>query len=236
MPKLEVCLSPALLHLNNFADSIVVIIDVFRATSTIAAVIDNGANCIIPVDDVEKCKQLGQQIPNSITAGERNGKIIEGLDHGNSPTEYPKDYIANKTLVLTTTNGTRLLHQAKDCKQIITGSFLNLKATCDYLQQQNENVLLACSSWKDRFNIEDTIYAGAIIEQIGHAFDMNDDSARASLQLWRGAKNDLNNFIKNTSHYIRLSQYNLQEDMHYCCEINKHDVLVKYIDGKLIKG
>src|SRR6185295_10417064 len=100
-PRLEVCLSPALLHLYDTKDAVVVIIDVFRATSTIAAALHNGAKCVIPVASVAECIELGAAIENSITAGERDGKVAEGLQYGNSPSEYPGDFIKGKTLVLT---------------------------------------------------------------------------------------------------------------------------------------
>src|ERR1700729_4279715 len=102
-PVLYTSLSPALLHLYDINHSIVVIIDVLRATSTIATALYNGAKCVIPVDSVAKCIELGRQI-DGITAGERDGKIAEGLKHGNSPFEYSRSFIAGKTLVLTTTN------------------------------------------------------------------------------------------------------------------------------------
>ena len=131
-PTLYTCLSPALLHLTDVSSSIVVIIDVFRATSTIATALYNGAKNIIPVDSVAECIRIGKQI-EGITAGERDGQVAEGLKHGNSPFEYPKEFIGGKTLVLTTTNGTKLLHMALDkgAKEIITGSFPNLSAVCN---------------------------------------------------------------------------------------------------------
>ncbi len=110
-PTLYTSPSPALLDLYDINNSIVVIIDVFRATSTIATALYNGAKCIIPVDSVAKCIELGRKI-EAITAGERDGKIAEGLEYGNSPFEYSKEFIGGKTLVLTTTNGTKLLHMA----------------------------------------------------------------------------------------------------------------------------
>ena len=234
LPKLETCFSPSLLHLYDIKDSIVVIIDVFRATSTIAAAIHNGAAEIIPVDSVAKCIELGAQIPNSLTAGERDGKVAEGLQHGNSPLEYPRDFIENKTLVLTTTNGTRLLHMCSDANEIITGSFLNLGAVCDYLVSQKKNVLLACASWKDRYNLEDSLFAGAVYESIGKHFEMNCDSTRAATHLYKAAKNDLYGFIQDSSHFLRLSKFGLQYDMEYCCKINEHNVLVKLVDDKLV--
>ena len=112
-PTLHTSFSPALLHLYDVSNSIVVIIDVLRATSTIATALYNGAKAVIPVDSVTRCMELGKQI-DGITAGERDGKIAEGLEYGNSPFEYPREFIEGKTLVLTTTNGTRLLQMALD--------------------------------------------------------------------------------------------------------------------------
>src|ERR1700686_744022 len=112
-PSLHTALSPALLHLYDLNHAILVIIDVLRATATIATALYNGAKCVIPVDSVAKCIELGKQI-DPITAGERDGKIAEGLKHGNSPFEYPRAFVNGKTLVLTTTNGTKLLHMALD--------------------------------------------------------------------------------------------------------------------------
>src|SRR5919107_6380577 len=134
---LQTSLSPALLHLHDVNNAIVVIIDVLRATSTIATALYNGAKQIIPVDSVERCIQYGREI-DCITAGERDGQIAPGLQYGNSSFEYPPEFIKGKILVLTTTNGTKLLHMAlaENAKGIITGSFPNLSAVCDYIIAQ----------------------------------------------------------------------------------------------------
>jgi 2-phosphosulfolactate phosphatase len=126
-PPLYTSLSPSLLHLYDLNNFIVVVIDVLRATSTIATALNNGAKSVIPVDSVAKCIELGRQL-DSITAGERDGKIAEGLQHGNSPFEYPASFVKGKTLVLTTTNGTRLLHMAleRGASRIITFSRMRL--------------------------------------------------------------------------------------------------------------
>src|ERR1700761_850996 len=183
-PRLEVCFSPALLHLYDTKDTVVVIIDVFRATSTIAAALHNGAIAVIPVATVPECIDLGRSIEHSITAGERNGMIAEGLEHGNSPSEYPAAFINGKTLILTTTNGTRLLHMVKGAAEIVTGSFVNLSAVCDFLLKQNKNVLLGCASWKDRFNLEDILLAGVVVNKVKDHFDIDGDSARAANYLY----------------------------------------------------
>jgi 2-phosphosulfolactate phosphatase len=236
-PVLYTSLSPALLHLYDINNSVVVIIDVLRATSTIATALHNGAKCVIPVDSVAKCIELGKQI-DAITAGERDGKIAEGLKHGNSPFEYPKEFVAGKTLVLTTTNGTKLLHMALDkgAGSIITGSFPNLSAVCDYLLTQNQHVILGCAAWKDKVNLEDMLFAGAVINRVKNSFFINCDSSQIAETMYEDAKNDLFGFIrqKNASHYHRLNDYGLEKDIRYCLTPDVANVLPFYEEGKLI--
>jgi 2-phosphosulfolactate phosphatase len=236
-PPLFTALSPALLHLYDVNHAIVVIIDVLRATSTIATALYNGAKCVIPVDSVAKCIELGRQI-DGITAGERDGMIAEGLEHGNSPFEYPREFIGGKTLVLTTTNGTKLLHMALDrgAGQIITGSFPNLGSVCRYLIDQNQPVLLGCAAWKDRVNIEDMLFAGAVISEIKDNFSINCDSSQIAETVYRDAQADLFSFMqaKNASHYQRLMGYGLQKDIRYCLTPDVANVLPFYENGKLI--
>ena len=236
-PALFTCISPALLHLYDVSNSIVVIIDVLRATSTIATALHNGAKSIIPVNSVIECTRIGKQI-DGITAGERDGKIAEGLEYGNSPFEYPPEFIKGKTLVLTTTNGTRLLQMAlgNNAKQIITGAFTNLSVVCDYLVAQNQNVILGCAAWKDRVNIEDTLFAGAVISKIKKHFSVNCDSSQMAVSLYNLAKKDLLGFMreKNASHYQRLSGFGLEKDLRYCFQPDSTPVLVIYEDGKLM--
>ena len=236
-PSLYTALSPALLHLYDLNNAVVVIIDVLRATSTIATALYNGAKCVIPVDSVAKCIELGRQI-DGITAGERDGMIAEGLEHGNSPFEYPREFINGKTLVLTTTNGTKLLHMALDrgAGQIVTGSFPNLSAVCNYLITQNQPVVLGCAAWKDRVNIEDLLFAGAVIHQVKDHFSINCDSSQIAETLYMDAKEDLYEFMKakNASHYHRLMNFGVEKDIRYCLTPDLADVLPFYENGKLI--
>lgn len=235
-PFLYTSLSPALLHLYNVSQATVVIIDVLRATSTMATALFNGARYIIPVDSVAKCIELGRQI-NCITAGERDGKIAEGLSYGNSPFEYNREFIRGKILVLTTTNGTRLLHMALDkgAREIVTGSFANLDAVTEYLIGQKNNVILACAAWKDKMNIEDTLFAGAVIERIREHFTIDCDASHIAATLYNKASGDLFSFMKNNnaSHYNRLMNFGLEKDIRYCLESNLANVLPIYEDGKL---
>lgn len=236
-PSLHTSFSPALIHLYDVSNSIVVIIDVLRATSTIATALYNGARCVIPVDSVSRCIELGRQI-EGITAGERDGKVAEGLEYGNSPFEYPREFVEGKTLVLTTTNGTRLLHMAleKGAKEIITASFANLSAVCDHLLAMKQNVILGCAAWKDRVNMEDVLMAGAIISRIRGEFDINCDSSHMAEAMYEKGKKNLFEFIKknNASHYHRLSGFGLEKDIRYCLTADLANVLPVYKDGKLV--
>lgn len=235
-PTLYTCLSPALLNLYDLKNAVVVIIDVFRATSTIASVLKNGAKCIIPVDTVAKAIAISKKI-DAIAAGERDGQIAEGLQHGNSPLEYSHDFIAGKTLVLTTTNGTKLLQMALDnnADTIISGSFPNLSSVCKFLIAQNKNVVLGCAGWKDRYNIEDTLFAGAVISRIKEHFTIHCDSSLTAELLYESNKHDIVGFAPNLTHYHRLvDRFGLIEDINFCLTPDVADVLVVYEDGKLL--
>ena len=235
-PTLHTSLSPALLHLYDLSSSVVVIIDVFRATSTIASALYNGAKCVIPVDSVPKAIEISKNI-GGIAAGERDGLIAEGLQHGNSPLEYTRDFIEGKTLILTTTNGTRLLHMALDnnADTIISGSFPNLSSVCDFLLEEKKNVVLGCAGWKDRFNLEDTLFAGAVIQRVKKQFTIHCDSSLMADMIYDKHKKDLLGFAPSLTHYHRLvERFGLIEDIKFCLTPDVADVLPAYSDGKLV--
>jgi len=174
---------------------------------------------------------------NAITAGERDGKIIPGLQYGNSPAEYYPDFIHGKTLVLTTTNGTRLLHMAlaKGASEVITGSFPNISAVCDHLLQMNKRVILGCSGWKDRFNLEDTLFAGAVIQRLQGYFTINGcDSSLMAENMYGMHKHHLYSFIQKSSHWHRLAAYGLEKDLEYCVTEDGANILPLYTNNALI--
>ena len=236
-PSLHTVLSPALLHLYDASNTLVVVIDVLRATSTIATALYNGAKEVIPVDSVERCIQLGKEL-ECVTAGERDGQIAPGLQYGNSSFEYPSEFIGGKTLVLTTTNGTKLLHMAlgKGATEIITGSFLNLTAICTHLIEIKKNVILGCAAWKDKPNMEDTLFAGAVVSKVKEHFSINCDSSHMAENLYQLAKDDLYEFMKknDASHYRRLTNFGLEKDIRHCLTPDLANILPEYVNGKLV--
>jgi 2-phosphosulfolactate phosphatase len=236
-PTLYTCLSPSLLHLYEVKDAIVVVIDVFRATSTIAAALYNGAQKIIPVETVNGAIEIGEEM-GAVTAGERDGKIAEGLQYGNSPLEYPREFIGGRVLVLTTTNGTRLLHMAlkMGATEVITGAFANLNSVCNHLMSHGRNVILACAAWKDRVNMEDTQFAGAVVARLRNHFTIHCDASLAAETLYTSTRADAWAYTQKTTHYHRLAAYGLEKDMEWCMTENLADVLVVYKEGSLVVG
>ena len=139
-------------------------------------------------------------------------------------------------MVLTTTNGTKLLHMAlqSGASEVVTGSFPNLSALCDHLIQQQKNVFLGCSAWKDRFNLEDTLFAGAVIERVKDYFEIHCDSSLMAQNMYSLHKEDLKLFIRNTTHWHRLSQYGLEKDLEYCVSPDIANILPFYRNGDLV--
>jgi 2-phosphosulfolactate phosphatase len=216
--RVEVCLSPALISLFNVEDYIVVIIDIFRATSSICYGINNGAEAIIPVTEVEECLAYQQKYPDYLLAAERNGEVVSGFDFGNSPFSYTKEKVAGKTVVLTTTNGTNALHLSRKAKKVIIGSFLNLTPVCNWLKDQQEDILLVCAGWKNNFNLEDTLFAGAVVDQL-KTF-VPDDAAIAANDLFQLAKTDIPTYLAKTSHSERLKKLGIEKDIAFCLQVD----------------
>ncbi|MCD8742307.1 2-phosphosulfolactate phosphatase [Mucilaginibacter roseus] len=234
-PGLAVCLTPALLPLYKVEDYVVVVIDIFRATTSICYGIENGAEAIIPVSQVEECAAYREKGLSYLLAAERDGQVVAGFDFGNSPFSYTADKVAGKTVVLTTTNGTHALHLSRSAKQIVLGSFLNLTALCNWLKDQHENILLVCSGWKNNFNLEDTLFAGAIVEQLKGSVHRTDDPAIAANDLYQLAKNDLAGYLSKTSHSERLKQLGIEKDIAFCLNVDLTTAIPVLLGEKLVK-
>ena len=233
--KIETCLTPALLPLYNIENSIAVIIDIFRATSSICYGIENGAEAIIPVAQVEECAAYREKGSEYLLAAERNGEVVVGFDFGNSPFSYTKEKVAGKTVVLTTTNGTHALHLSRQAKKVVIGSFLNLTSLCNWLKFQDENILLVCAGWKNNFNLEDTLFAGAVINQLKSNNYTLDDPGIAANDLFQLGKNDLNLYLQKTAHSERLKKLGIEEDIRFCLQVDLTTAIPVLEGEKLVK-
>ncbi len=232
---IETCLTPALLPLYNIENSIAVIIDIFRATSSICYGIENGAEAIIPVAQVEECAAYRKKGLDYLLAAERNGEVVSGFDFGNSPFSYTAEKVAGKTIVLTTTNGTHALHLSRAAKKVVIGSFLNLTTLCDWLKAQQENILLVCAGWKNNFNLEDTLFSGAVIDQLQSNNYALDDPGIAANDLFQLGKNDLNSYLQKTAHSERLKKLGIEEDIRFCLQVDLTTAIPVLEGEKLVK-
>ena len=232
--KLETCFSPALFEADCHTDSIVVIIDVLRASSAICTAFANGATSIIPVSAIEEAKIYKSK--GYLVAAERDGFILDFADFGNSPFNFTKEKVQGKTIVYSTTNGTSLINLTRASYMIVIGSFLNIGALTKWLIKQNHNVLLVCAGWKNRFNIEDTVCAGAIAEilMVGNVFRTVCDSTIASIDLWKLASPDLPGYIDKAAQRSRLRDKNLDDCIEFCLTPDFTDKIPLMKNGVLI--
>lgn len=233
--KLEVCLTPALIPLYKVEDYIVVIIDIFRATSSICYGIENGAEAIIPVAEVAECAAYREKGSEFLLAAERNGEVVEGFDFGNSPFSYTPEKVGGKTVVLTTTNGTHALHLSRAAKKVVIGSFLNLNALSAWLGDQQEDILLVCAGWKNNFNLEDTLFAGAVVEKLKDTGYKLDDSAIGANDLYLAGRDDINGYLKKSSHSERLKKLGIEADVAFCLQVDQITAIPVLEGDKLVK-
>ena len=191
----------------------------------------NGVKAITPVAELEDCRKFRDK--GYVIAGERNGLPAEGFELGNSPLSYLNNAYAGKHIAVTTTNGTLAIEKSKEgSAEVLLGAFLNLNATADYIANIENDVLIHCAGWKGRFNLEDSLYAGALISTLSHSFDC--DGALATEALYVAHKHDLNSFLKRASHAKRLQNHNIEADIDFCLTINKYDLVGKLVNDALI--
>lgn len=233
MALIEVCFSPALYHhYPQDAERTVVVTDIFRASSSICTALYAGASAIIPVADLELAKQKKRE--GYLVAAERNVKKTDFADFGNSPFEYTKEKVSDKTIAFTTTNGTQAINKALNASELLIGAFLNLSSVTSYCLKKPKNLMILCSGWENAFSMEDTLFAGAVVEKLSAAaeFTVKSDSSIAALELWKNAKTDLKQFLSNTEHFKRLMDNHLEKDIDYCLSIDKIPILPYYQKDK----
>ena len=223
MKKIDVCLTPELLHLYNIENSIVVVVDIFRATSCMTTAFAHGVEGIIPVATIEECNEY--RAKGYLAAAERNGITPEGFDFDNSPFSYMHEKVNGATICVTTTNGTLAITKSKSAVKVMVGSFLNLGALANYLSSQQYDVLILCAGWKGKPNLEDTLFAGALVERLQEAYKAEDDSALMALRQYLSAKRDMLGYVANSSHVKRLQRLGIQKDIAYCLQHDLYDVL-----------
>lgn len=232
--NLETCFSPALFESENHRDSVVIILDILRASSAICTAFAHGAEAILPVADAVTAKEYKNR--GYLVAAERDGFVLDFADFGNSPFNFAREKVEGKTIVYSTTNGTGIIDLASKSHAIAVGSFLNLGALTGWIINQERDVLLFCAGWKNRFNIEDTVCAGAIASKLlaSGNYSTKCDSTLASIDLWTLASPDLHGYIDKAAQRSRLRDKNLDDCIGFCLTIDYTDKIPVMKDGFLV--
>ena len=235
-PVVRVCISPALYELYRQAEGITVVVDIFRASSAICTALQHGMSEIIPVASIHDAR-IYEGDDEVIIAAERGGEVVDGFKYGNSPLSYINNpEVVGKTLVLTTTNGTQAIDAAKDDGDLVIGAFCNLQVLTEWLIKENQDVMILCAGWKNRLNLEDSLFAGALVDALlksGFEFDIDSDAAIISRLLYTTAKEDMSAFLENSSHRNRLKSLHLEKDIDYCLQLNTCQVVPKLVGNTL---
>ncbi|NFE80400.1 2-phosphosulfolactate phosphatase family protein [Clostridium sporogenes] len=216
----------------------IVVIDILRATSVITTAIDNGCKKVIPVLTVEEAKDIAQNSKdNIILGGERNALKIDGFNFSNSPLEYTKKYVEGKTVVLSTTNGTRAINNSFNAKTILISALINSKATAKAIDKLNEDLVIINSGTNGQFSIDDFICSGYLIDclyNIRKDLELS-DIAKTAYYIYTNNK-DIGSFVQKATHYNRLKSLNLEKDLEYCFQKDIIDIVPQYKDGYVIKS
>lgn len=234
-PSIEVCFSPALAEfIQTGSNSIVVVADILRATTSIVSAITNGAKSVIPVSSIEKAMEFKKY--GFPVAAERDGVILSFADFGNSALAFMNKEVEGQKLIFTTTNGTVAIETGKNYGEVVIGAFSNLSAVASWVSINDKNVIILCSGWKGSFCLEDTIFAGALIEKLlmlKH-YKIHCDSASASVDLWNTAKPNLRDYAEKAVHRERLRKLGVDDVLDFSFTPDTTTVVPVLKDGELI--
>lgn len=226
---LDLCPSPALYPFYQQDHDTVIVVDIFRASTTMCRMLHNGASSIIPVADIEEARHY--KTMGYLVGAERHTRKCDFADCGNSPFDYTPERVKGKEVVFTTTNGTMAIKQGAGAHKLLIGSFSNIGALAQYCAREAERIVVLCAGWNNRLNLEDTLYGGALLERLTREGDvtLGSDAIRLAQILWKDAKNDPLLFLKKSDHYPRLIANGAEGDAAYCLTSDTLSVIPMYL-------
>lgn len=235
--RVDVFFTPAELEKCDRKEKVVVVIDALRATSTMIKAFENGCQAFIPVRTVEEAKErvAGDSSGFYCLGGERGGRKLEGFQFGNSPRDYRPEEVFGKTVVMTTTNGTRTLVAAQGAAKVFIGAFLNRRALARRLAEEKRDVIIACAGEKEHFCLEDALCAGSIIETL-EKLDVSlslSDSAIAARFLYQSSKDSLCQRLLECEWGKYLESIGQGPDVEICAQLDSSAIVPVYEGGKI---
>ena len=230
----EICFSPAIYPEFRNDEAIVVIVDILRATSAIVTAFMNGVKSIIPVATLEEARAYKEK--GYLVAAERDGIVRDFADFGNSPYNFKREIIQGREIVYSTTNGTNCITMASHSYRVLIGAYLNLDALANYVIGENRDLVILCAGWKNKFNIEDSLFAGALAEAVlrNNNYSTMCDSVHASIDLWNLGRNNMMNYIEKAAQRHRLKKNKLDDVIEYCHTPNLTTLVPMLKDNYLV--
>ena len=221
----------------SLSDSVVVVIDVVRATTTMTEALANGARAIFPTASTEEAVRLAQSLgrDDTLLCGERKAAKVEGFDLGNSPGEFTAAAVRGKRLVMSTTNGTRALLAGAEGQRLLVCAFTNIGAVAESLMQA-ESVAILCAGREDRFSIDDALCAGTLVARLREELDeppQLDDAARAAAALADSLHPD-RAFLAQTAAGRALADIGLAGDLDICAHVDRHGIVPEMKDQAIM--
>jgi 2-phosphosulfolactate phosphatase len=215
----------------------IVVIDVLRATSSMITAFTNGARAIVPVSSLEEAEQWQQQLNTEecVLCGEKDGLKITGYQLGNSPQEFSKEAVANKVVIMNTTNGTKAISNARNADTILIGSLLNVQSVIDTVVQKGLALTIICSGWKERLSLEDMLCAGLMIDRLIHTgqCSLTNDYSKITHATYKQHEVQLAKAISESSHALRLKAIAPAKDFEYCSQVDVSS-LTPYVKNGMI--
>lgn len=223
--KIEVCYSPALFPHYENRQAIVVVTDILRASSAIVTAFMNGVEKIIPVGTLEEARAYKEQ--GFMVAAERDGIVRDFADFGNSPYNFTPERVRGNQIVYSTTNGTNAIQLASSGRQVLIGAYLNLTALARHIRKEQKDLLVLCAGWKNKYNLEDTLFAGALAELVleDKGFYTICDATLGAMDLYSTAKQDMMGYIEKVAQRHRLKKNNLDDVIGYCHETDLTELI-----------
>ncbi len=237
--KIDVHFTPSQLDELQLKDKNVIVIDVLRSSTTIAMALRSGAKEIIPVADIESAVKISGSLFGEVVlrGGERNGKMIEGFNLGNSPGEYTEQAVKGKSIIFLTTNGTAAMVKGRYAKNLVVAGFVNLSTVVEFLCGLQSDILIVCAGKEHRFCIEDSVCAGKIISKLTRELGndvLTGDGAKAAVALDRAAGKSILKMLKSSDHGIYLQEIGFADDLNVCAQIDSIPVL-PLLSGSVIR-
>ncbi|MGL4762659.1 MAG: 2-phosphosulfolactate phosphatase family protein [Sarcina sp.] len=232
--KIDVVISADYINQDLLKGKSVVVIDMLRATSVITTALANGAKEVIPTLTVEEAFEIKNKLGNDvILAGERQAKKVDGFDLSNSPLEFKPKVVFGKTVVLSTTNGTRALTLSSTGDRVFVASVLNAKMVAKKLLEVGKDIVFINAGTNGNFSTDDFICGGYIISEIckGTSCDLT-DIAKISKEIYDNNSN-IREYVKNATHYEVLKSLELEADIDFCCKKDIFEIVPEFSDGKL---